>query len=288
MTRFRGVRSLLRPLVPALGALVVLSGCALADPTHQEAAGRPDAPAPDASLAMSFGQLPSQIGTNRGLLRVVNAGHGDLVVRRVGLDWRGYGPLFLQPEDNTLRPGETVDFPIALPSPDCGDGSGEVLGVVDTGGVRLRSRLDHAGTVLLRRARNQACVEEFVHDRLDIEYVGSWRVTGTGPTAAVTGELRVARRTGNETVRLVGVEGSVLYDLELPGATTLPADASERVVPLRITPGNRCDEHALSQATAPFAFRLTLRIGGQRGSVSLVPSPEVQAKLPAVLERACS
>ena len=250
------------------------------DPTARDAGRQP-------SVVMSFGQLSSQVGTNRGLLRVVNAGKADLQVAGLGLDWVGYGPRFLRPEDASLRPGQVVDFPVALPAPACGDASGEIVGLVDTGDASLRQELEPPGERLLRRVWEQACEEELVDERVSIEYDGEWRTTGTGREAAVLGALRLVRREGTENVRLVRVQGSVLYDLDLPGTSTLRAGASSGRVPLRITPGNRCDDHALSQVTAPFAFRLTLRIGGAEAHVPLVPPPDVQVRVTELLERAC-
>ena len=58
-------------------------------------------------------------------------------------------------------------------------------------------------------------------------------------------------------------------------------------VPLRILPGSRCDEHARSQATAPFAFRLTLQIGRKTATVPLPPPRDVQVQANELLDRAC-
>ncbi len=250
------------------------------DPTRH--AGR------QSSVVMSFGQLSSQVGTNRGLMRVVNAGKFDLSVAGVGLDWPGYGPRFLRPKDALLRPDQVVDFPVTLPAPSCGDASAEIVGLVDTGDASLRQELEPSGERLLRRVREQACEEEFVDERVTIEYDGAWRTTGTGEDASVLGALRLTRREGMEGVRLLRVQGSVLYDLDLPGASTLRPDDSSGRVPVRITPGNRCDDHARSQVTAPFAFRLTLRIGGTEAQVPIAPPPDVQVRVTELLERTCA
>lgn len=274
-------------LVAALVVLAGASGCVLPESGNPDGGASPGVNAVRQSVSMSFGQLPSQVGTDHGLLRVVNTGRDGLAVKRVGLDWVGYARPFLVDEDNVLRAGETVDFPVTLPAPECTGASGPVLGVVDTGEARLRTRLDREGTVLLRRNRRQGCTEEFTVERLRIEYGRSWRLSGHGASAAMTGDLRLSRVTGRDVVRLLGVEGSVLYDLGLPGRRTLSSGSSTTTVPLRITPGNRCDEHAHSQATAPFAFRLALTIGERHASVSLPPPPRVQAKVPTLLRLAC-
>jgi hypothetical protein len=260
------------------------SGTAANDPT--DPAEHP--PHRPSSVAMSFGQLSSQVGTNRGLLRVVNEGEDDLEVNGVGLDWPGYGPQFLRAKDALLGPDQVVDFPVALPAPACGEASGGIVGLVATGAATLRQELEESGQRLLRRVRGQACEEELVHERVSIEYDESWRRAGAGRDASVLGALRLTRREGAEDIRLLAVQGSVLYDLDLPGASTLPAGHTSGRVPLRVTPGNRCDEHARSQVTAPFAFRLTLRIGGEEAEVPIAPPPGVQVRVTELLERACA
>ena len=270
-------RAALEAMVAAC-ALVVVASCS-------DGSGAADAPAP--SVDLSFSQLSIQVGTNEGLLRVVNTGRSDLPVTGVGLDWPGYGERFLEQKSTTLRPGQTVDFPVTLPEPDCADGDDEVRGVVEVDGSVFGEELLEPGQVLLRRIWRRACSEVFVLGRVAIEYDERWRTTGPGQGTGVVGALRLTRRSGDEAISLLSAQGSVLYDLELPGTTTLPSGEPSGRVPLLVVPGNRCDEHARSQATAPFAFRLSLRIGEELKRLPLVPPAEVQAQVTALLEQAC-
>jgi hypothetical protein len=276
MTVSRAVRRLGVGLV----TLGLLAGCAHRSAEPSGAAERP-------SVGMSFGQLPIQVGTDKGLLRLVNTGKDDLPVTRIGLDWSGYGRVFLASEDNVLAPGQMVDFPVRLPRPDCTASGGNVRGIVDAGDATVSAGLDRAGATLLRRTHAQVCAEEYVRARVDVAYGGCWRTTGTGRATAAVGHLRLTRKSGDDEIRLVAVQGSVLYDLALPGPSVLPSGVGSAEVPLRVTPGNRCDEHALSQASAPFAFRLTVSVGGRRAGIGLVPPPDVQTRLPELLRRAC-
>jgi hypothetical protein len=62
------------------------------------------------------------------------------------------------------------------------------------------------------------------------------------------------------------------------------ATGTLRLTRVAILPGNRCDEHARGQATAPF----TLRIGdAPPGKVLIAPPPSGQAAATTVLDRAC-
>jgi hypothetical protein len=59
-------------------------------------------------------------------------------------------------------------------------------------------------------------------------------------------------------------------------------------VPLSITPGNRCDEHAIGQATAPFTFQVVLSVdGGPESVVLVVPPVSIQEQAAALLTLHC-
>ena len=71
--------------------------------------------------------------------------------------------------------------------------------------------------------------------------------------------------------------------------STAAPGASLARVGLEITPGNRCDEHARGQATAPFDFVMDLRVG-ERGGLAHPVSVPLAAMTAAeqALDRACA
>ena len=167
--------------VVAACAFVLVGACSgVAGSGRPNDSGRP-------SVSLSFSQLSGQVGTNEGLLRVVNTGRIDLPVTGVGLDWPGYGEQFVQEKRTTVRPGQTVDFPVTLPEPDCAVGTGEVRGVVEVDGSVHGAELMSPGRVLIRRIWRRACSEVFVLGRVAIEYDDRWRPTGSGRETAVVG-----------------------------------------------------------------------------------------------------
>jgi hypothetical protein len=269
----------------AAAVMALVTGCDSSAP-----AGSPAATSEDISMTMSFSQLLPDMGTERGLLRVVNEESTDLHVTGLGLDWPGYGGAFHQDKDTTILADHTLDLRFTLPAPDCeSDDDAPAVGTVESGGTVVRRELLESGQVLLRRLWRFQCAALFVADRLAIEYGDRWRPLGTGKTSTALGTLELTRRAGDEPVRLVAVEGSVLYGLRLPGQRQLEAGEVSASLPVEILPGNRCDEHARGQATAPFAFRLSLRIG--RAPVTTVPvEPPVQGRreAAAALDRACA
>ncbi len=111
---------------------------------------------------------------------------------------------------------------------------------------------------------------------------------GAGVDARALGDLVLRRREGDEPIVVEGVDGSVLHGLRLPGRTTLPSGEDVARIPLEVTPGNRCDEHARGQATAPFDFLMRLRIGDRApiGYALELPLPAMEAATEA-LDVAC-
>jgi hypothetical protein len=289
MTGRRRYRTMFAGATMCACALLAMSAGCSSGTAHDDPAQKPAGADAEGSppVDLSFSQLSSQVGTNQGLLRVVNVGPADLTVTGVGIDWSGYGPRFVQSKDTLLPPERTVDFPINLPDPDCDAGSGELRGVVELGGTTISQALEQSGEALLRRVRSQACEQQFVEDRVEIGYDDAWHTTGAGDGTSVVGHLLLERRDSAAPIRLTNVVGSVLYDLVLPGRSELPPSASAARLPLQIVPGNRCDEHARSQVTAPFAFRLTLRIGDDVVSIPIPPPAEVQVQVTELLEAAC-
>lgn len=196
---------------------------------------------------------------------MTNTGDADLVVRSVALEWPGYPGGVPSPADPTIPAGHTLDLRLELPDPACDPtGDAPAVGVVETEQGTVREELGPTGTTYLERLWRTQCDVALVEGALDLSYSTTWRVVGSGTGARALGDLVLRRREGEEPVEVAGVDGSVLHGLRLPGPTLLAPGADVARVPLEITPGNRCDEHARGQATAPFDFSVRLRIGDRR------------------------
>jgi hypothetical protein len=266
----------------AVVALLLSTGCSTATgPPRSEAESSPD-------LTLAFTQLLPDEGTERGLLRVRNDASEAVDITGIGLDWPGYGKAFRQDKDVTIGPGRTMDLKLTLPAPVCADTDQPVRAVIESAGRPRVQELSSAGETFLRYLWRKQCSKRYVEDRLDIAYGDTWRQRGHGRDASVLGSLQLSRIDGDEPVRLVSVQGSVLYGLELPGRRRLQPGATAVEVPLAVLPGDRCDEHARGQATAPFVFRLQLRIGAAEPMKVLIPPPPAgQAAATAMLDRSC-
>lgn len=247
-----------------LAAVLFATGCSSGS-DDEEPPG--DAPPPTATLG--FTQLIPMEGTEHGLLRMTNTGDEPLAVRSVRIEWAGYPDATPAPEDATIAPDQTLDLRFDLPAPSCEptDGEGVATGVVETDHGVISQHLEPTGAVFLKRLWRTQCDEAYLDQVVQLSYSRNWPVIGDGTDARAAGALLLRRREGDPAIEVTDVGDSVLHGLRLPGRTTLaPGQASARI-PLEITPGNRCDEHARGQATAPFDFIARLTIGGRELTV---------------------
>ncbi|MGH3346655.1 MAG: hypothetical protein ACRDO4_06710 [Nocardioides sp.] len=268
-----------------LAAALLATGCSAADPAPGE---REDGPPPEVSMSVT--QLLPDEGTPKALLRVTNESDLPLTVSGTGLDWSGYGGEFMRPQDDELATGQTLDLRTMLPAEVCDAGDEPVLGVLATDRGPVSQPLTASGEVYLRRLWAKRCFEQTLADQVSISYAPGWEIDEQQET--LDGDLLLWRQGGDLTVAVTEASGSVLYDLGVrrgvgSEAVSAPGTPVTRV-PLSITPGNRCDEHAIGQATAPFTFQLALSIDdGPRSMVLAVPPVSIQEQATALLTLHC-
>ncbi|QIK67464.1 hypothetical protein G7072_14925 [Nocardioides sp. HDW12B] len=273
-----------RHLVTALVLVVLLTsaGCTTQEASDETSAVR----APRLTLGLT--QLIPEEGTDQALLRVTNDGDEPLLVTAVGLDWAGYGPAFAVPNDATVAPGQTLDLRTTLPEPVCDDRSPEpAAGVLDTSTGRVVVPLKDLSQDYLRRLWRTQCDARLVAEALSVDFEGGWSQEGVGDDASTASTLVLTRRSGDEPLEVRRVDGSVLYDLALDAPLRVaPGEAGGRTT-VRILPGNRCDEHARGQATAPFDFELGLVVGDRRVTVPFPVSTATSNAAQTMLDRVC-
>ena len=269
---------------------VLLGSCSTA-PADEGPADDPRSDQP--RVALGFTQLLPDEGTRRALLRVENLADAPLDVTAAGLDWSGYGE-FATPQDATLAAGQTLDLQVVLPVPDCEAGDGAVLGIVRTAGSEVVQPLEDSGQVFVRRLHDTWCADRLLARNVAIDYADDWRLVDderNGEPAAV-GTLVLARQGGTDPVTVTAADGTVLYDLGVQVPVTVPPTQPEVDIRAAILPGNRCDEHARGQATAPWTLALTLRVGDggdARDARVLVEPPAPVRKLATrALDDACA
>ncbi len=267
-----------RLLAALVGLLAVSSGCSGSDDPA------PSSPPPEVTL--SFTQLLPDEGTRKALLRVVNESDEPLPVTGAGLSWSGYGE-FVDPQDSTLAPGQTLDLHVLLPPAQCDQGEEPIDGVVRTPTTEVSQELTASGQEFLRHLWLRGCQADLVRSQVSISYADDWHLGVAEGEPAALGSLLLERNEGQEALTVRSARGSVLYDAELDAPVVARPSVESTLVPLAILPGNRCDEHARGQATAPFTFRITVTVADTFTRVLVPPPVRVQALATEALDRAC-
>lgn len=278
----------------ACAAVLLVTGCAGPDPEQ----ARPLAPStthldvtpppPEPGIHLTLVQQRLDEGTGRVDLRVENITERPLALREVGLEWPGYG-RFTRSVASTVAPGATLDLPMQLPRARCDvDVRAVPVGIAVTGSRTIRDEVDDMGVRFAERLWRTGCAARRLRQAAELSYGGPWQREGSTEDPALMTSLRIERRTGSEPITLVDTQGSVLFDLVPHGRSTLAADERSGRLPLRITPG-RCDQHARSQASQPFTFRVFLQLGEESQVLPMVllPDRSQQRSLLRFLDEAC-
>ncbi|MGA8845433.1 MAG: hypothetical protein WB471_02340 [Nocardioides sp.] len=103
---------------------------------------------------------------------------------------------------------------------------------------------------------------------------------------------RPAAESAPTKVRVVQLDGSVLFDVPLRGAdhpTVLRPGRPQIRIQIIVRDAGRCDPHSLGQSTRTFLFRVFVRLGGGRElSRLVVPTVAQRRRLSTFLDLACT
>jgi len=190
-------------------------------------------------------------------------------------------------QDSSLAAGQTLDLRVTLPDAHCDEGAEPIVGVVRTPSTEVTEELTDNSQQFLRHLWQRGCEADLVRSQVSISYDDDFRLGTIEGQPVVVGSLLLERRAGQERVTALGAAGSVLYQVTLGARVTAAPEQPVTRVPLRISGGTRCDEHARGQATAPFTFRITLRVADTTTRMLVPPPPDVQALATVALDRAC-
>jgi hypothetical protein len=239
-------------------------------------------------VELSFTQLLPEEGTRHALLRVINPGPRSVDVTAVGIVWDGYGNVLQRTDGHKeIRPGAQLMLRFELPPPRCRPSdrpAGPVRGRLTIDSVDMEQELTSPAQVYVRRLWRSQCDRLLLDRAADLE----WRLAeGPPEEGQVATELLLSRGTGTDAIKIIGLGGTVLYRLHGPRGPVLSPEEDDESVPLAILPGNRCDEHAIGQATAPYDFSVTLQVGTRRMVQALHPPLAMQNAASRMLLRHC-
>jgi hypothetical protein len=250
--------------------------------------GQAAAPETDVDLRASFVQQRVDEGTSRAHIRLTNEG-GDIVhVSGVGLSWPGYGEHGLADADTDYPPGHTIDLPIELAAPECARPDKDPVAVVEVDGSTLRLPLDQSGVTFLREVWQHACAAAAVERAVSVRFGPSWDLTND----AIRGTVELTRGSGDQTVAVTELQGSVLLDfvpLTRSGPyVVLKPERSAASLPVALTSNGRCDAHALGESKQTFLLRVALTLdGGEAQQVIVSPDKGTQERVLHLIRSVC-
>ncbi len=300
--------------IAVLAAALALTGCV--SPGAGAGPGSGESPAPAASalpdgISVSVQQSRSDVAQRRLKVSVTNDGGEPLTITGVRFSAPQFAEPAVWPKDSTtVRPGTTVDLPVALAAPDCSaDGPPTVtLRFRDTG-IGTGTGTDpgapeREATVTpddpferLPALRAEDCLAEAVSAVAAITVPGPVRITAAGGASVATLDIVVMPTGAEGTFRIDSVTGTTLLAPVDPATgerrdeveigATIDAAAAPTTLPLSFVP-NRCDAHAIAEDKR--GTILPLHVTGPGGVPGIVPVPvddATRSALYAFVAEAC-
>jgi hypothetical protein len=184
-----------------------------------------------------------------------------------------------------FAPGRVIDLPVQYGEPRCdvaAEPAAARLTVVRPDGRTEDLRVPLAAEIMTR-IHEEECAVLALLEVVSVEVVGL-----ADEDQAVTGEIRVARRAGDEPVRVERVGRSVLIEVAAPDLPmTLEEGEDELSTPVLFTSAS-CEPHVLAETKKPYVFPLEVVVGeDERVVVDLPVDEDLRAHLVALVDRVC-
>ena len=218
-------------------------------------------------------------------VRITDSGDEPFTVTSVALDSPGFVPVPPREAATVFSPGRTIDLPVKFGEPVCdvaAEPAAARLTVVRPDGSSEDLRVPLAAEIMTR-IHAEECAVLAVLDVVDVEVVDL-----ADEDDALTTQLRLTRRSGDEPVAVARVGRSVILDVtgeELPAE--LAGDEDELSTPLVFTSAT-CDPHALAETKKPYVFPLEVTVGdGEPVIMDLPVDDDLRAGLERLVDRVC-
>jgi hypothetical protein len=269
---------------------VLTAGCAAsaepaADGPAATTTAGPTIPAVPGIEAEAVRQRTDEALGDQVQVRITDTGDEPFTVTSVALDSPGFVPVAPRGTSTEFEPGRVIDLPVKFGEPRCdvaAEPAAARLTVVRPDGTTEDLRVPLAAEVMTRIHGEECAVLAL------LELVSVDVVELADEDDAVTGQLRLTRREGNDPVTVSRVGRSVILDVtadELPDE--LAGDADELSTPVRFTSAT-CDPHALAETKKPYVFPLEVTVGNGEPVVMDLPVDEaLQQRLEALVDRVC-
>lgn len=269
----------------------VVTGCGgttagtTATPSPSTAAAAPTVPAVPGIEAEAVRLRTDEPLGDQVQVRITATGDEPFTVTSVALDSPGFAPLPPRAAATEFTPGRTIDLPVTFGDPRCdtaAEPAAARLTVVRPDGSAEDLRVPLAAQILTLIHEEDCAV-------LALAEIVTVAITGLSDEVdAVTGELEVTRRRGEEPVTVSRVGRSVLIDVAAPELPAeLPADGDELRTPVEFTPAT-CEPHVLAETKKPFVFPLEVAVGDDDPVVLDLPvDGALRRSLESLVERVC-
>jgi hypothetical protein len=283
-----------RRLGPAVAATLLVALVACGDLPDSEA-DVPPVTVPSGVLAAVPFQNRLDVAQGIFQVKIYNGTDAPLAVESVQLRWTGLTTP-ASPRRNTVAAGDRIDFPVLMAPATCDHG-------VDTppsfDEAVVRTRLADGTSIdipaydvkgMARKLYVADCERQFLATQVAVTWVDLDAIDLDGrPVTA--GRLRVDRLGAVGPIAVVQITNTVNFTLDLPAGTDpvvrLDEAQTSAEVPVTILEG-RCDAHARSESSQPFAFSAIIDLGDGRERVVAIPPPlDQQPRIRARYEEAC-
>ena len=261
-------------------------------------AAEPETTIPSGILAaMPFqNRLDAPLGIFQ--VKLYNGTGDDLDIVGVQLVWAGLTTP-VSHRENRLVAGDRLDYPVPLASANCvGDGTAASMPDPQQGVVKVSLRDGEVIDVPVFDAKHFAerlylddCERQHIESEVGIEWADLHEVDLDG-RPVTEGVLRITRRAATTTLTVRGIRNTINFRFEVIDGHTgdvgvLAPDQSTLDVPVRFLEG-RCDAHARSESSQPFAFVAELDLGdGVQRFLVVSPSLDDQVPMRERIDRAC-
>lgn len=285
-----------------LVAIVLGASCAflaLCPGDSLDSAGAGDAATPaaaDRSDVQATLQRSRLFETQRGVrVNLSNEGERDVRVEAVRLESPWFEPVPSDPRDPVLRADDgPVAMPLSFGEARCeGDTDDPTLVILTVDGEEVTVTAEESPPDLLAGLRDAECDVAAVREQVDLRLGDRWERTAP---RTVVGAITVSQLEAGAAVTVLGVEGNVIFDLDLvaagpPDPPLDPPDALAEIdddqtaatIEIALTAA-RCDPHALIEYKRTFIFVALVDTGdGEPVRVDVTAEGAAQRALQASL-----
>jgi hypothetical protein len=235
-------------------------------------------------------------------IKVRNAGAEPVRIVDLRLQWEGLEVVDSVVQDHLLGVGQaldlrtpygdarcTDDFSLDPPSTtaafaeatiELADGSTEMVSIpIDD----VEEQLDRLFRIDCRR--------QFIESVVTLELRGPWERIDPDGVVTLRGALAVERGSGDRTITISDVDGSVLLNVSPAVATSGPLlvlgpDDAGGEVPIDITAA-RCDAHALGESKKTYVFQIEIDVGDGPEGVIISPPAATEPVMFQVIVDGC-